>query len=152
MFLRAIAISCAMVLLSQFLEGCTKSVPKCDSDKAVTAVIDAAGRDMKKDLASIAGGGTTGTELTDDEWKAIRSGMIINLDNIREEGFDEGAGKRRCAANVIVNMDKKSGIPVTYLEELNTDTGEVKTTVSGLAKAKETESALPQAPELQNRH
>lgn len=48
MFQRTMVILCAMVLLSQFLEGCTKSVPKCDSDKAVTDVRIVVGRGMKK--------------------------------------------------------------------------------------------------------
>ena len=146
MFLRAMVILCAMVLSSQFLEGCTKSVPKCDSDKAVTDVGNAVGQAMKKDLSGIAGGETPGGGLTEDEWKAIRSEIFITVENIREQGYDEGAGKRSCAANVVVNQDRKKSITVTYTEELNKDTGEVKTKVSGLAKAKEAESALPQVP------
>lgn len=95
----------------------------------------------------MAGGGKTGGGLTDAEWNAIRSEIIITIENIREQGYDKGAGKRNCTANVVVNRDRKKSIPITYIEELNKDTGEATTKVSGLAKAKEAESKVFQAPE-----
>jgi hypothetical protein len=127
--------------------GCSKSAPSCDSGKTVKSVINLVGQDFKKNLASIAGLGGPGMELSDDEWRTIRAGMIIDLENIREQSFDEAEGKRKCAANLmILNGGKKELIPVTYVSEINKDTGELNITLSGLDEYRKTKTA-PMLPE-----
>jgi len=147
-FVNAIIFTGALTILSTLLFGCSKSTPKCDSGKAVTGVIDTVGQDFKKDLAALTGMGGPGMELTDDEWKTIRAGMIIDLENIREQGFNENSGKRTCAASLlIVSGGKKKIIPITYISEIQKDSGELKTTISGLAEFKQEQTAPPRVPE-----
>jgi hypothetical protein len=132
------------IMLLAGASGCSKSVSKCDDDKAIKAVINTVSQDMKKDLAAVAGLGGPGMELSDDEWRTIRAGMVIDLENIREHSFDEAANKRTCAANLmIVQGGKKELIPVTYVSEMNKDTGELKVALSGLQEYKKSQKAPP---------
>jgi hypothetical protein len=105
-------------------------------------------QDFKKDLAAITGLGGPGMELTDDEWRTIRAGMVIDLENIREHSFDEAAGQRKCAANLmIVRGGSKELIPITYISELNKDTGDLKITLSGMEEFKKAKTAPVPLPE-----
>jgi hypothetical protein len=127
------AITCLFTMLLILVGGCSKSVPGCDGGKTVTAVINTVSQNFKKDLAGIAGLGGPGMELSEDEWKTIRSGMVIDLEAIREQSFDESAGKRICSANLmIVQGGKKELIPITYVPEVNKETGEMKIALSGI--------------------
>jgi hypothetical protein len=127
--------------------GCSKSIPACDNGKTIKSVINLVSQDFKKDLASIAGLGGPGMELTDDEWRTIRAGMVIDLENIREHSYDEAEGKRKCAANLmIVSSGKKELIPITYVSEINKDTGELNLSLSGLDEYRKTKTA-PMLPE-----
>lgn len=138
----AIIFSMVFVMLS--LSSCSKSAPKCDSSKAVDAVIYAVGQDMRKDLSGIAGIG--GPELSDEEWRMFRAGMVITVDNMREQGVDESSGKRTCAGNVSIQSSGKTDIiPVTYVTELDAS-GNVKVSVSGL-EARKNAPAGPLIPE-----
>jgi hypothetical protein len=135
-------------MLLVFACGCSKSAPKCDDGKTVKAVVDTVSQDFKKDLAGIAGLGGPGMELSDDEWKTIRAGMVIDLENIREHSFDEAAAKRNCAANLmIVQGGSKELIPVTYVAERNKDTGDVKITLSGMEEFRKSKSEPVPLPE-----
>jgi len=135
----------AVLLLAVY--GCSKSTPACDNGKTVKGVINIVSQDCKKDLAAITGMGGPGTELTDDEWRTIRAGMIIDLENIREHSYDETEGRRKCAANLmIVSSGSKELIPVTYVSEINKDTGELKITLSGLEEYQKAKTA-PMLPE-----
>jgi hypothetical protein len=135
----------AVLLIAVY--GCSKSTPACDSGKTMKTVINMVSQDFKKDLAAIAGLGGPGMELTDDEWRTIRAGMIIDLENIREHSYDEAGGKRKCAATLmIVNGGKKELIPVTYVSEINKDTGELNIMLSGLDEYRKTKTA-PVLPE-----
>jgi hypothetical protein len=135
----------AVLLLTVY--GCSKSTPACDNGKTVKGVINIVSQDFKTDLASIAGLGGPGMELTDDEWRTIRAGMVIDLENIREHSYDEAEGKRKCAANLmIVSSGKKELIPITYVSEINKDTGELNITLSGLEEYKKVKTA-PMLPE-----
>jgi hypothetical protein len=148
MVVRSAVLASVLTMLLPLSWGCTKSAPKCDSGKATTAVIDAVGRDMKKDLAAIAGMGGPGMELSDDEWRTIRAGMVIDLENIKEQGLDENSGKRTCGADlIVVRSGKKKTTPITYVLELNKESGALSTTVSGLAESKEKERAPVRLPE-----
>ena len=136
------------IMLFVFASGCSKSAPKCDDGKTIKAVIDTVSQDLKKDLAAVAGVGGPGMELSDDEWRTIRAGMVIDLENIREQSFDEAADRRNCAANVmIVKGGSKELIPVTYVTERNKDTGDVKITLSGLEEFKKSKSEAMPLPE-----
>lgn len=127
--------------------GCSKSAPSCDSGKNIKAVINTVSQDFKKDLSAIVGLGGPGMELTDDEWKTIRAGMVIDLESIREHGYDEAEGKRKCAANLmIVSSGQKELVPITYISEMNKDTGELKVTLSGLEEYKKSKTP-PVLPE-----
>jgi|GEM_PF-3043438 len=142
---REFAIAGIFVILLIFVSGCSKSVPKCDDGKTVKAVINTVSEDFKKDLAAVAGMGAPGMELTDDEWRTIRAGMVIDLEEIREQSFDEAADKRICAANLmVVSGGAKELIPVTFVTERNRDSGEVKITLSGLDEFRE--SAYEEMP------
>ena len=128
--------------------GCSKSVPGCDDGKTVKAVINTVSDNFRKNLSGIAGMGGPGMELSEDEWRTIRSGMIIDLQDIREQSFDEEAGKRICAANLmVVEGGKKELIPVTYTPELNKGTGQLNISLSGLDKLREAESEPTPLPE-----
>ncbi|MEW6418470.1 MAG: hypothetical protein AB1480_10160 [Nitrospirota bacterium] len=130
------------------LQGCSKSTPACDSGKTIKTVVNIVSQDFKNDLAAIVGVGGPGMELTDEEWKSIRAGMVIDLENIREHSFDEAECKRKCAANLmIVSGGSKELIPVTYISEINKDTGELKVTLSGLEEYKKSKVAPPMLPE-----
>ncbi len=130
----------AVLLLAVY--GCSKSTPACDNGKTVKAVINIVGQDFKKDLSSIVGMGGPNMELTDDERRTIRAGMIIDLENIREHSYDEAEGKRKCAANLmIVSSGSKELIPVNYESEIDKDTGELKITLSGLEEYKKAKTA-----------
>lgn len=136
----------SVVITGLFVTSCSKSAPTCDSSKAVDAVIYAVGQDIRKDLSGVASIG--GSELSDEEWKMFRAGMVITVDNMREQGVDEGTGKRRCAGQVsIQNSGKTDLIPVTYTTELDTS-GAVKVVVSGL----EARSKAPAAPLIPEQH
>lgn len=136
----------AILLFS--VQGCSKTTPACDSGKTVKAVVNIVGQDFKNDLAAIVGLGGPGMELTDEEWKSIRAGMVIDLENIREHSFEEAEGKRKCAANLmIVSGGSKELIPVTYISEINKDTGELKVTLSGLEEYKKSKTAPSMLPE-----
>lgn len=145
---KELAVAGIFTILLVFAPGCSKSAPKCDDGNTVKLVIDTVSQDIRKDLAAIAGMGGPGMELSDDEWKTIRAGIIIDLENIREHSLDEAAEKRNCAANVmIVEGGKKELIPVTYTAERNKDTGDVKVTLSGLEEIKKTKSEPMHVPE-----
>ncbi|MBI5847873.1 MAG: hypothetical protein HZB31_07990 [Nitrospirae bacterium] len=123
-----------IALMMLLLSSCSQSVPKCEGSKAVDAVIYAVGQDIRKDLSGVAG--ISGPELSDEEWRMFRAGMVITVDNMREQGFDQGSGKRTCAGNVsIQNSGKTDIIPVTYVIELDSS-GNVKTSVSGIEARK----------------
>ena len=88
-------------------------------------------------------------ELSDDEWKLLRSGMIIDLENIREQNFDKDTGKRTCAANLmIVEGGKKELTPIIYIPMTQEGSGELQVTISGLdTYGKESEGDAPQGME-----
>jgi len=124
-----VMLFCVMVL-GLSASSCSKSVPKCDSGKAVDAVIYAVGQDIRKDLSGVAG--MSGSQLSDDEWRMFRAGMMITMDNMKELVFDEGSNKRTCSGSVTIqNSGKTNVLPVTYVEELDA-AGELKVSVSGL--------------------
>ena len=92
--------------------------------------------------------GGPGMGLSDDEWRTLRAGMVIDLENIREHSLDEAAGKRNCAANVmIMQSGKKELIPVTYVTEMNKDTGDLKIILSGLDEYKKAQQPSVDIPE-----
>lgn len=138
-FRSGIAVMAGMFLIILILGGgCSKSVPGCDDGKTIKAVINTVSDHFRKNLSGIAGMGGPGMELSEDEWRTIRAGMIIDLQDIREQSFDEEAGKRICAANLmIVEGGKKELIPVTYTPELNKETGQMNISLSGLDKLRE---------------
>jgi len=145
---RIFVVTGFFIMLLSLVSGCSKSVPGCDDGKTVKAVINTVSEDFRKNLSAIAGMGGAGMELSDDEWRTIRSGMVIDLENIRELSFDEAAGKRVCAANLmVVQGGKKELIPVTYVPELNKDTGELKTALSGLDEFRKAKAEPPPLPE-----
>ena len=120
------------ILIFLLMSGCSKSVPKCDDGKTIDAVINAVSQDFRKQLSGLAGV-QAGMELSDDEWKLLRSGMIIDLENIREQNFDENTGKRTCAANLmIVQGGKKELTPITYIPVRQEGSNELQVTISGL--------------------
>jgi len=135
------------ILILLLMSGCSKSLPKCDDGKTIKAVIYAVGQDFRKQLSGIAGI-QSGTELSDDEWKLLRSGMIIDLENIREQNFDKNAGKRTCAANLmIVQSGKKELTPITYIA-MTQEGSDVQVTISGLDNyGKESKGDTPQGME-----
>ena len=142
-----VAFLAAAALLVTLMAGCSKSTPACDSGKVMDGVIYAVGQDIRKNLSGIAAMGGPGMELSDDEWRTIRSGMIITVENIKEQGFDEASGQRTCAGNVIImRSGKKETMPVTYFAEIDKTSGELKTTISA-SKGKENEENPPQTPQ-----
>lgn len=145
---RALVITGLLAMLLILVGGCSKSIPGCDDGKTVKAVINTVSQDFRKKLSGIAGMGGPGMELSEDEWKTIRSGMVIDLENIREQSFDEAAGKRTCTANLmVVQGGKKDLIPITYVPEVNKETGELNIALSGLdefRKAKAQPAPLPE--------
>lgn len=142
-----VAFLAAAALLVPLIAGCSKSTPACDSGKVMDGVIYAVGQDIRKNLSGIAAMGGPGMELSDDEWRTIRSGMIITVENIKEQGFDEPSGQRTCAGNVIImRSGKKETMPVTYFAEIDKTSGELKTTISA-PKGKENEGNPPQTPQ-----
>lgn len=144
---KELAFVVIFTMLLAVASGCSKSAPKCDGGKTVKAVINTVSEDFKKDLAAIAGMGVPGMELTDDEWRTIRAGMIIDLENIREHSSDEAAEKRSCVANLmIVSGGAKDLIPVTYVTERNKDSGDVKITLSELEEFKKSNSDVTPLP------
>lgn len=145
---KAVVITSLFAMLLILVGGCSKSIPGCDDGKTVKAVINTVSQDFRKDLAGIAGLGGPGMELSEDEWKTIRSGMVIDLQDIREQSFDEAAAKRICAANLMIMQGgKKELIPITYVPEINRETGELKIALSGLdefRKARAQPAPLPE--------
>ena len=136
----------ATAILASFPLGCSKSTPACDSGKVIDGVIFAVGQDIRKNLAGIASVGGPGMELSDDEWRSIRAGMVIGVDNIKEQGFDANSGKRTCSGSVtITDHGKAKTTQMTYFAELDKTSGEVKTLLSQPKPAKEDD--LPQAPQ-----
>lgn len=143
-FTGRVAMFCFMGALFLLQSSCSKSAPKCDSSSAVDAVIYFVGQDLKKDLSGLAG--FSGAELSEEEWRMLRAGMVITVNNMREQGVDQGSGKRTCAGNVsIQNSGNTDIIPVTYVTELDAS-GEVKVSVSGL-EARKGAPARPLIPE-----
>jgi hypothetical protein len=130
------------------MSGCSKSVPNCDDGKTIKAVINAVSQDLKKQLSGVAGV-QPGMELSDDEWKLLRSGMIIDLENIREQNFDKNTGQRTCAANLmIVQSGKKELTPITYIPMTQEGSDELQVTISGLDNyGKESEGDTPKGME-----
>ena len=142
-----VAFLAAAALLVPLMAGCSKSTPACDSGKVMDGVIYAVGQDIRKNLSGIAAMGGPGMELSDDEWRTIRSGMIITVENIKEQGFDEASGQRTCAGNVtITRSGKKETMPVAYFAEIDKTSGELKTTISA-SKGKENEGNPLQTPQ-----
>jgi hypothetical protein len=145
---RVLVITGLLAILLILVVGCSKSIPGCDDGKTVKTVINTVSQDFRKNLSGIAGMGGPGMELSEDEWKTIRSGMVIDLENIREQSFDETAGKRTCTANLmVVQGGKKDLIPITYVPEVNKETGELNIALSGLdefRKAKAQPAPLPE--------
>ena len=137
---------CILILL--LMSGCSKSVPKCDDGKTIKTVINAVSQDFRKQLSGIASV-QPGMELSDDEWKLLRSGMIIDLENIREQNFDKDTGKRTCAANLmIVEGGKKELTPIIYVPMTQEGSDELQVTISGLDNyGKESEGDAPQGME-----
>lgn len=124
------------LILLTLLPACTKSVPDCDDGKAVKAVINTVSEDLKEDLSSIAA--APGMALTEEEWKLIRAGMIIDLEDIREQSFDKDAGVRKCAATLMIQSSgSKERIPLTYIPKLNKETGDLVVAIFGLAEYKQ---------------
>jgi hypothetical protein len=143
-----LVITGLFTVLLILLGGCSKSIPGCDDGKTVKAVINAVSQDFRKHLSGIAGMGGPGMELSEDEWKTIRSGMIIDLENITEQSFDEAAGKRMCAADLmVVQGGKKDLIPITYVPEVNKETGELKISLSGLDESRKAKAEPAPLPE-----
>ncbi len=121
-----------MIFICLFLviSGCSKSTPECDDSKTIDAVIHAVGQNMKGKLAGIAGV-QPGMELSDDEWRLIRSGMVISLDNIK--GFKTEEGKSECTADlIIVSSGSREVNPITYHASINKDSGSLQISISGL--------------------
>ena len=138
---KAVVITGFFAMLLILVGGCSKSIPGCDDGKTVKAVINTVSQDFKKDLAGIAGLGGPGMELSEDEWKTIRAGMVIDLEGIREQSFDEAVGKRICAANLMIMQGgRKELIPITYVPEINRETGELKIALSGLDEFRKTKA------------
>jgi hypothetical protein len=143
----AIVLAGVWVIFLLLATGCSKSVPECDDGKTIKAAIDAVSQSFKNDLAAIAGAGTPGMELTDDEWKLLRSSMVIDLENPKELSFE--AEKRICAATLIIHSGgKKENIPITYIPEIKKDSGELQVTISGLEEFKQSQPA-PEPTEQQ---
>jgi hypothetical protein len=118
-----------------FLFACSKSAPKCDSGKAVDAVIHEVSQDLKKDLALIAGAGSS--ELSEDEWRTLRAGIMITVDNIREQNYTKDSDKRTCAGNLIIqDSSGKESIPVVYIPETDKVSGEARVTLTGYQEHK----------------
>jgi hypothetical protein len=141
---RAMVITGIMALLLIMAGGCSKSPPGCDDGKTVKAVVNTISEDFRKSLSGIAGMGGPGMELSEDEWKTIRSGMVIDLENIREQSFDEATGKRTCAADLmVVQGGKKELTPITYVPEISKETGELKISLSGLDKYEKAKQPAP---------
>jgi len=141
-------LTVVFAILLFVVQGCSKSTPACDNGKTIKAVVNIVSQDFKNDLSEIVGLGRPGMELTDEEWKTMRAGMVIDLENIREHSFDEAEGKRKCAANLmIVSGGSKELIPVSYVSEINKDTGELKVALSGLEEYKKSKTAPVMLPE-----
>jgi hypothetical protein len=144
----AFVVTGLLAMLLILAGGCSKSIPGCDDGKTVKAVINMVSQDFRKNLSGIAGMGGPGMELSEDEWKTIRAGMIIDLENIREQSFDEAAGKRTCAANLmVVQGGKKDLIPITYVPEVNKETGELNIALSGLDEFRKEKAQPAPLPE-----
>lgn len=119
------------IILWTLVPACTKSVPDCDDGKAVTAVINSVSQSLREDLSAVAA--APGMALTDEEWKLIRAGMIIDLEDIREQSFDKDTGIRKCAATLMIQSSgSKERIPLTYIPRLNQDTGNLAVAISGM--------------------
>jgi hypothetical protein len=145
---RALVITGLLAILLILAVGCSKSIAGCDDGKTVKAAINTVSQDFRKNLSGIAGMGGPGMELSEDEWKTIRSGMVIDLENIREQSFDEAAGKRTCTANLmVVQGGKKDLIPITYVPEVNKETGELNIALSGLDESRKAKARPAPLPE-----
>ncbi|GBE04524.1 MAG TPA: hypothetical protein ENG95_01465 [Nitrospirae bacterium] len=125
------AVLLTALLVSALLAGCTKSAPPCDNIETVDAVINAVSENLKKDFKSLTSF-QPGMELSDDEWRLMRSGMIITVKNMTQLSYDEGTGQYECAGDVTINgVSGTEAIPVTYTSRL-LESGELEVTVSGL--------------------
>ncbi len=118
-----------------FLFGCSKAAPKCDSGKVVDAIIHEVSQDMKKDANFLAGAGSG--ELSEDEWRTLRAGIMITVDNIREQNYAKDLDKRTCAGNLIIqDSSGKESIPVVYIPETDKVSGEVRVALTGYQEHK----------------
>ena len=123
-----------------FLFACSKAAPKCDSGGAVDAVIHEVSQDMKKDFNYLASAGTG--ELTEDEWRTMRAGIMITVVDIREQNFDKDTDRRTCAGNLVIQEAAgKESIPITYIPETDKASGGVKVTLSGYQEHKNKKTA-----------
>ncbi len=119
------------LLMSAMIAGCTRSAPPCDSSKTVDAVINEVSESLKKDLSALTSV-QPGMELSDDEWKMMRAGMLITVNNLTQLSYDEGTGQYECAGDVTIKgASGTEEIPVTYTSRL-LESGELEVTVSGL--------------------
>lgn len=133
-----------IIVAALFVSACSKAAPKCDNGKAVDAVIHEVSQDLKKDMGMLAGAG--GDELSEDEWRTLRAGMIITVDNIREQNYAKDSDRRTCAGNLIIqDSSGKESIPIVYIPETDKASGEIRVTLTGYKehKDKQTGPVLP---------
>ncbi|TAN43813.1 MAG: hypothetical protein EPN22_09055 [Nitrospirae bacterium] len=117
------------------LFACSKAAPKCDSGKAVDAVIHEVSQDMKKDLNFLASAGSGG--LSEDEWRTLRAGITITVDNIREQNYVKDSDRRTCAGTLTIqDSSGKESIPVVYVPDTDKASGEVRVTLTGYQEHK----------------
>ncbi len=127
------------------LSACSKAAPKCDSSTAVDAVIHSVSQEMKKEMNIVAGAGSG--DLSEDEWRMMRAGMLITVDSIREQGYDESTDTRTCGGNLIIqNSGSRDTIPITYIPIKDKTTGEVRVQLSGYREFKERSRNAPLLP------
>ncbi len=111
--------------------ACTKPTPPCDNSKTVDAVINAVAEELKEDLRALTSV-LSGRELSDNEWRLRRSGMIISVNNIRQLSFDEESGQYECAGDLrIISSGSREDTPITYTYRL-LEADELQATVSGM--------------------
>lgn len=127
------------------LSACSKAAPKCDSSTAVDAVIHAVSQEMKKDMNIVAGAGSG--DLSEEEWRMMRAGMLITVDSIREQSYDESTDTRTCAGNLIIqNSGSRDTIPIIYIPTKDKTTGEARVQLSGYREFKSRGQNAPLLP------
>jgi len=110
-----------------FLASCSRATGACNEDKTIDAATEAVYASLKDQLAFIAGV-TPGSEMSEDEWKAIRLGTQVKVDNIRQTGRQ--GGRFECAANVVVTTSGgKEEMHITYTSGL-TASGDVRVIIT----------------------